>query len=377
MTSEIKISRGMRDVHFDRTRSSYIDGRNGVLLYRGYNIHALAERSNYEETAYLLLFGELPTSAQLAEFDASLKAARRIPPKITGIIETIKSGHPMDVLRTAVSALSAFDAESDDNALDATRRKGIRLCSQVPTIVMTHHALREGREPVPPSDTLSHAANFLYMFTGEEPGDDAAALFDRDFVLHADHGSNASSFTARVVTGTTAGIHGAIAAAIAALAGPLHGGAAEGVMKMALEIGEPANAAAYVKREQAERRPIMGFGHAVYKSEDPRARHLREGVRQLAEAMGDPKWYSILEAVVEVMSPYARRGIHPNVDFYAGVIYYLVGFPEDMFVPIFAIGRMPGWTLQILEQWENNILLRPRLVYTGPDEREYVPIDQR
>lgn len=377
MTSEININRGLRDVYFDRTASSYIDGRGGVLLYRGYNIHDLALKSTYEETAYLLLFGELPTSEQLSEFDTLLKAGREIPSEVIGIIQTLKDAHPMDVLRTAVSALSAFDVDAGDNSLDASRRKGIRLCSQVPTIITTHHALREGRDPVTPSQTLSHTANFLYMFSGSEPRDDAAALFDRDFILHADHGSNASSFTARVVTGTTAGFHGAVVAAISALAGPLHGGAAEGVMKMALEIGDPENAAAYVKKEQAERRPIMGFGHAIYKSEDPRARHLRDGVRQLAEEMGDPKWYAILEAVVKEMSPYARRGIHPNVDFYAGVIYYLFGFPEDLFVPIFAIGRMPGWTLQILEQWENNILLRPRLVYTGPEERTYIPIAGR
>ena len=377
MTDDVKVNRGLADVYFDRTQSSFIDGRAGVLLYRGYSIHDLAEKSSFEETAYLLLHGTLPTRSELDEFDAQLKASRQIPPAFTGIIEAVKDSHPMEVLRTAVSTLSAFDPEAHDRSIEATRNKGIRLCAQLPTIVTTHHAIRNGREPVPPSASLSHAANLLFMFEGEQPAEAPASLIDKDFILHAEHGSNASSFAARVVIGTQADIYGAITAAIAALAGPAHGGAAEGVMKMALKIGEPENAAKYVRDLLDGGGRVMGFGHRVYRAEDPRARHLREGVRQLGEQLGEPKWYAILEAVIEAMQPYARRGIHVNVDFFAGAVYYLLGIPEDLFVPMFAIGRMPGWTLQVLEQQANNILLRPRLVYTGPEEQEYVPIDQR
>ena len=376
-TDDIKINRGLANVYFDRTKSSFIDGNEGVLLYRGYNIHDLASKSTFEETGYLLLHGRLPTKSELEEFDGLLKSSRAIPDEILDIIEAVKDSHPMDVLRTAVSAMSAFDPDAGDNSHEATYRKGMRLTAQVPTIVMAHHAIRNGRKPVPPSDHLSHAANFLYMFNGEEPTPETAELMDKDFVLHGEHGSNASSFTARCVIGTNADVHGAITAAIAALSGPAHGGAAEGVMKMALEIGEPENAAKYVTDLLAGGGRVMGFGHRVYKAEDPRARHLRAGVKALSEERGEPKWYGILEAVIEAMEPYRRRGIHVNVDFFAGVIYYLNGIPEDLFVPIFAVGRMPGWLLQVLEQQDNNILLRPRLVYTGPEEQKYVPVAER
>jgi len=376
-TDKIDIHRGLADVYFDRTESSFIDGKGGILLYRGYNIHDLAEKSTFEETSYLLIHGKLPTQSELAVFDAELKAARNIPDEVVEIIRATKDSHPMDVLRTAASALSSFDPDAGDNSAEATLRKGLRLTSQVPIIVTTHYAIREGRIPTAPRDDLSHAANFLYMFHGEVQDDDTNDLMDKDFILHAEHGSNASSFTARVVVGTNADIHGAITAAIAALSGPSHGGAAEGVMKMSLEIGEPENAAQYVKDVLARRDRVMGFGHRVYRAEDPRARHLKAGVKRLSEEMGEPKWYGILEAVIEAMKPYARRGIHVNVDFFAGVIYYLNGIPEDLFVPIFAIGRMPGWVLQVLEQQENNILLRPRLSYVGPEEQVYVAIADR
>ena len=373
-TDEIQIHRGLSGVYMDRTRTTFIDGREGTLLYCGYNIHDLAEHSTFEETGYLLLHGELPTAAELAAFDADLKAARELPAPVVEIIRAVQHAHPMDVLRTAVSALAAFDPEVGDNSQQATLRKGVRLTSQVTTAVTAHHAVRNGREPFAPSSTLSHAANFLYMLNGEEPSADAAALMDTDFILHADHGSNASSFTARVVAGTDANLHAAIVAAMGALSGPAHGGAAEDVMKMALEIGSPDRAADYV----AERAPrVMGFGHRVYRAEDPRARHLRDGVRRLSEEMGQPRWYQILEQVVEAMRPYARRGVNVNVDFYAGVIYYLHGVPEDLFVPIFTIGRVPGWTVQVLEQLEHNILIRPLLKYEGAEERPYVAIGER
>jgi citrate synthase len=374
---DVVIHRGLTGVYFDRTKTSFIDGKVGKLLYRGYNIHDLAEKSTFEETAYLLLYGDLPTSEELRRFDQELKSAREIPSAVVDIIRSAQNAHPMDVLRTATSALAAFDPETHDNSTEATLRKGVRLTSQVATIVMTHHALRNGRDPVVPSKTLSHAANFLYMLTGEEPTAETARLMDTDFILHAEHGPNASAFTARVIAGTQANLHAAVTGAIGALSGPSHGGAAENVMQMALEIGDPANAAAYVKQLRDEGKPIMGFGHRVYKVEDPRAIHLREGVKRLSEERGQPQWYAILEAVVEAMHPYARLGIHVNVDFFAGVIYYLNGFPPDLFVPIFAVGRVPGWTVQVVEQLENNILIRPLTQYTGPMDLEYVPLEAR
>jgi len=373
----IKIQRGLKGVYFDRSPCTFIDGRVGELRYRGYSIHDLAEHSAFEETAWLLLHGELPGKAQLAELDRALKAARELPAPILDIIRAIKHAHPMDVLRTAVSALAAFDPETADSSRDAVIRKGIRLTSQVPMIVATHARLRDGLEPVDASRDLGHAANLLWMLKGETPSNDAAQLIDRDLVLHAEHGSNASSFTARVVVGTEANLHAAVTAAIAALSGPAHGGAAEDVMKMAEEIGDPSRAAAYVRDKRKAGEAVTGFGHRVYRAEDPRARHMRAGVERLSREMGQPRWYEILQAVVQAMAPYARHGVNVNVDFYSGVVYHLLGIKRDLFVPIFAIGRVPGWVLQVLEQSENNILIRPLTLYNGPDARAYVPIERR
>jgi citrate synthase len=244
-------------------------------------------------------------------------------------------------------------------------------------IVAAHERIRSGHSPVAPDPALSHAANFLWMLKGVKPSADAAKLFDTDLVLHAEHGSNASSFTARVVISTEASLHAAMTAAIAALSGPAHGGAAEDVMRMAQEIGEPANVGAYVARKRAAKEPITGFGHRVYRAEDPRARHMRAGVERLSREMGEPKWYEILQALVAEMKPYARHGVNVNVDFYSGVIYYLHKIPKDLFVPIFAVGRVPGWTVQVLEQQANNILIRPLTLYNGPAPRPYVPMEER
>jgi citrate synthase len=373
----IKIQRGLKGVYFDRSPCTFIDGKAGELRYRGYSIHDLAEHSSFEETAWLLLNGELPDARTLAIFDAGLKAARKLPDAVFDIIRAIKSAHPMDVLRTAVSALSAFDPETADNSREATLRKAVRLTSQVPMIVAAHSRIREGKDLVAADQTLGHAANLLWMLTGRRPSADAAQLIDRDLILHAEHGSNASSFAARVVVGTEANLHAAIVAAIAALSGPAHGGAAEDVMKMAEEIGEPSRAAAYVKEKRSAGVAITGFGHRVYRAEDPRARHMRAGVECLSKEMGEPKWFEILQAVVTAMAPYARHGVNVNVDFYSGVVYHLLGIKRDLFVPIFAIGRVPGWVVQVLEQLENNILLRPLTLYNGPDARSYIPIGKR
>ncbi len=374
---KIEIHRGLKGVYFDRSRVCFIDGRAGELLYRGYSIHDLAARSTFEETCYLIFKGELPTRVELDAFDAGLKAARTLPAGIYDVIRTVKSAHPMDVLRTVASALAAFDPEVADNSPAATLRKGVRLTSQVSMIVTAHEHIRNGRQPVAPDPQLGHAANFLYMLKGKAPSADAARLMDMDMILHAEHGANASSFTARVVAGTEANLHAAVTAAIAALSGPAHGGAAENVMRMAQEIGDAAQAADYVKRKRANKEAVMGFGHRVYRAEDPRARHMRAGVEQLSREMGQPQWYQILEAVVAAMKPYARHGVNVNVDFYAGVVYFLNGIAEDLFVPIFALGRVPGWTVQVLEQMEDNILIRPLTLYTGPEPRAYVTIDQR
>jgi len=372
------VHRGLKDVYFERSPIAYIDGRAGELRYRGYSIHDLAEHSSFEETAYLLLHDELPTAAALAAFREALVAGRTLPGAIHDLIRGLAGAHPMTVLRTAVSALGALEGgPGNAETRETILAKGIRLTAQVPAIVAAHRRIREGAEPVTPDPGLGHAANFLYMLTGRRADAEAARLIDTDLILHAEHGANASAFAARVVAGTEADLHGALTAALAALAGPAHGGAAENVMRMAEEIGDPAKAAEYVRRKRRDREPIMGFGHRVYRAEDPRARHMRAGVERLSRALGEPRWYRILEALVEAMRPYARHGVNVNVDFYAGVVYHLLGIPADLFVALFAIGRTPGWTAQVLEQRANNILIRPRLAYIGPGPRPYVLIERR
>ena len=373
----VKIHRGLVGVYFDRTKTTYINGKEGILEYCGYNIHDLAENSTFEETAYLLLNGKLPNQSELDQFNTDLINSRSIPPKIIDIIRSIKDAHPMDVLRTSVSALSTFDEDTADKSYEATMRKGIRLTSQVPTIVMAHNAIRNDKEPIQPSKSLSHAANFLYMLDGQTPSESSAKLMDKDFIVHADHGSNASAFAARVCAGTQADLHSAITTGISVLSGPSHGGAAENVMKMVKDVGSPDKAKDYVTNLLKNKKRVMGFGHRVYKSQDPRAGHLREGVEKLSHEKGEPEWYEILVAVMDAMKPYQRRGINVNVDFFAGVIYHLLGIPTDLFVPIFAVGRIPGWTIQVLEQYEHNILLRPLLEYTGEHQQEYIPIEER
>ena len=377
VNKSVKLYRGLQGVYFDRTRTTFIDGSNGILEYRGYNIHDLAEKSTFEEVSYLLLHGDLPNRQQLDTFNDSLKEARNLPAQIFSIIDEIKNSHPMDVLRTSVSALASFDEDRENDTVEGAIKKGIRLTSQIPTIVMAHYNIRNGNTPIEPNQNLNHAGNFLYMLNGKMPSQQTINLMDKDFILHADHGSNASAFTARVVASTNADLHGAITAGIAALSGPSHGGAAENVMQMAKEIESPEKAEGYVKTLLANRERVMGFGHRVYRSEDPRARHLKEGVKRLSTEVGQPQWYQILEAVQKAMSPYSRRGIHVNVDFFAGVIYYLSGIPQDLFVPIFAVGRIPGWVIQVIEQYEHNILIRPLLQYTGQRERTYIPLKDR
>ena len=378
MTEEkVQLHRGLREVYIDRSKSSFIDGNIGKLLYRGYNIDDLAVHSNFEETAYLVMYGKLPTQAQLDEFDAKLKAARLIPDEIVDIIKLTRHSHPMDVLRTAISALSAYDPDTEDNSIEATLRKGLRLTAQAPTIVATHARVRDGKDLIAPDSNLNQAANFLNMLFGELPEQVDSVLIDKDFVLHAEHGINASSFGARVAASTVADLHCAVTTGVAVLKGPSHGGAAEEVMKMAQEIGTEENAENYVRERLDSGGRIMGFGHRVYRAIDPRSVHLQEDAKALGERKGEPKWFSILQNVIEAMKPYRRRGIYQNVDFFSGTIYYLLGIPDDLFISIFAMGRIPGWTAQVVEQFENNILLRPRLLYTGEMDVPYVPIGER
>ena len=372
------LAKGLRNVVLDETQASFIDGEAGVLLYRGYSIHDLAANASFEEVAYLLLHGSLPNRAELRAFEERLRAARALPAPVVEIIRLVARSHPMDVLRTAVSALAAFDPDVADGGREAVLRKSERLTAQVPSIVAAHDRIRRGLEPVTPRADLGHAASFLCMLQDREPSAEAVEAMDLDFILHAEHGANASSFSARVTASTLSDLHSAVVTAIGTLKGPLHGGAAEAVMKMALEIGEPERAPEYVRQRQRNRDTrIMGFGHRVYRVEDPRARHMRAKSKALSESLGQAKWYAILEAVEKEMARYQRHGIYVNVDFFAGSVYYLLGIPEDLFVPIFAIGRVPGWCASVVEQMEDNVLIRPLLRYEGPMDLEYVAIEER
>ena len=376
-TTAQPIARGLKNVVIDKTALCLIDGEAGRLQYRGYDIHDLAEQSSFEEVAYLLWHGTLPNASELERFDADLRAARALPQGIIEVVRQVSAAHPMDVLRTAVSALSAFDPDTGDMSEGATLRKGTRLTAQTPAIIAAHHRIRSGEQPLAPDPALSLAANFLYTLHGRRPDPEATRAIDVDLILHAEHGSNASAFAARVTASTLADLHSAIVAAIGTLKGPRHGGAAEAVMKLAHEIGEPERAESVIagKRERGEK--IMGFGHRVYRVEDPRARHMRERARELGEKMGQPKWFRILTAIQDAMGPLAERGVNVNVDFWAGAVYYLLGIPEDVFVPMFAIGRMPGWIAQVMEQWQDNTLIRPLLEYEGPENLPYLPLGRR
>jgi citrate synthase len=375
----IELNKGLKNGYFDRTSSSLIVAKPGKLLYRGYNIDDLARFSTFEETSYLLLHGSLPTRSQLDEFDASLKANRELPQEVQDIIRIYRNAHPMDVLRGAVSAMSLSDPDILDVSPQGALKKGVRLTAAVATMVAFHHRIRHGLEPITPDPELTHAGNFLYMLFGERPDAEDTSLMDTDLILHAEHGANASAFAARVAASTGADFWAAITAAVAVLKGPKHGGAAEGAIRMAQEVGSVENAEAYVENIIANRGRVMGFGHPVYDDVDPRSLHLKAEAKALGERRGQTKWFSIIEAITntEAMKKRAKRGIAPNVDLWSGAIYSLLGIPDDLFVPLFAVGRMPGWTLHVFEQYSVRDILRPRLLYAGPVDLEYSPIDQR
>jgi citrate synthase len=369
-------STGLRGITVGTSSISDVNGEKGELIYQGFNIHDLAKHSTFEEVIFLLWNKLLPNRAELSELERSLRSSYEVPGDLITLMRQFpRDADPIDVLRTAVSALEFYDANARDISRESSIKTSIRLTAQCPTIVAASDRLRHGLEPVAPDPSLSIAANFLYMLRGEKPGERETRIFDVCLILHADHELNASTFTARVVAGTLADMYACVTAAIGALSGPLHGGANTAVMKTLLDIGTAENAEPYVKKALAEKRKMMGFGHAVYKTEDPRATHLRQFSKEMGEAAGDSKWYEMSRKVEEVMK--REKGLYPNVDFYSASTYYMMGIPLDLYTPIFAVSRISGWTGHILEQYADNKLIRPRAEYVGARDVAYVPIEQR
>jgi citrate synthase len=368
--------KGLADVVAAHTALSDIDGKLGKLWYVGYDIHDLARYSTFGETVFLLHRGRLPTREELEEFTRRLASQRELDRWLRALMPTFAEvSSPMSMLRTSVSASSAYDPDGWDQSAEADERKAIRLVARLPTMVGAYNRLRAGKEPLSPNPALPHAANFLYLLSGEEPDEEAARAFDLCLILHADHTMNASTFTARVVASTLSDMHSAITAAIAALKGPLHGGANEAVHAMLAEIGDVDRVEPYVKDRLARKQKIMGFGHRVYKTEDPRATHLRRLSRQLGERAGDIRWYDLSERIEKVMME--EKGLYSNVDFYAASVYHYLGIPTDLMTCIFAASRVAGWTAHIREQLADNRLIRPDSEYIGPRDQTYVPIEKR
>jgi citrate synthase len=367
---------GLEGVVAGRSALCSVDGAAGTLTYRGISIHDLAQHASFEEVAYLLWFDALPTAEQLARFRASLARERALPPGILSLLRGLPlAAPPMDVLRTAVSALALYDPDRDDDSREANVRKSIRLTAQIPTIVTAYHRLRAGREVIASRPELGHAASFLYMLNGSEPDEIAARALDVALILQADHELNASTFAARVTAATLADMHAAITAGLGALSGPLHGGANEGVIQMLMEIGSPEGIEPYIREALAEKRKIMGFGHRVYKTGDPRVTHLRQMSEALGRRARQPVWFEISRRIEEFMG--TEKRLHANVDFYSASVFHVLGIPRDLFTPVFAVSRIAGWTAHVLEQYSDNRLIRPRAEYIGPVNRPYVPIERR
>ena len=368
---------GLRDVYAGWTEASLIDGDRGRLFYRGYSVESLAEHSSFEEVCYLMFYGALPTRGQLEEFDVDLKSGRNVPDSTLSMLRGMTGMQPVDALRTVVSAMGGSDAVSADKSHQGAVRKGIRLTASAPTTLAVHSRMSRGEDPVAPDENLGQAANFLFMLSGKTPNRDDCRALDKALILHAEHGANASSFAARTVASTGADLFSAITAAMAALKGPKHGGAAAEVVKMADEIGSAERAAGYVKAVLDRGGRVAGFGHPVYRTADPRSECLEQEARALAGRKGHPEWFSTLEAVKKGMRRHSRDGIGPNVDLWSGAIYRLLGIPEEMFSAMFAAGRIPGWIVHAMEQEASAVLLRPRLRYDGPVDLAYTPIDRR
>jgi len=372
----ITIKEGLEDVVVATSEICFIDGREGRLLYRGYDVDELVQYSTFEEVVYLLWYGTLPSRKELEAHTKALAAARRLPPRLVAMLRALpRKATPMEVLRTGVSALSAFDPDGDDNSREATLRKATRLTARIPTLIAAWERIRRGRALVAPDPRLSHAANFLYMLHGRRPTELAARTFDVALILHADHEFNASTFAARVTAATLSDLYSAVTAGIGALKGPLHGGANEQVMRMVEQIGTPERAEAWIRKALADKARISGFGHRVYKVEDPRAKHLRRLATELGEQVGDLTAVRILDTVARIVTE--EKKIYPNVDLYSGAAYKALGIPTDQFTPIFAMSRVAGWSAHVLEQHAHNRLIRPRAEYTGPARQPYVPLDRR
>lgn len=370
--------KGLEGVVATTSKICYIDGDRGVLAYRGIDIHELAHQSNFEETCYLLWFGKLPSRRELRELSDRLAEERKLDASIIGLLRTApRHALPMDVLRTAVSALSFYDPQEKNNDHTANVDKAIRLTSQIAMIVAAYDRIRKGQPVVEPDRTLSHSANFLLMVNGKNPSITAERALDIALILHADHELNASTFAARVTAATLSDMHSAITSAIGALKGPLHGGANEAVFRIFEAIDSSgADPVDYVKGMLAQKKKVPGFGHRVYHTEDPRATHLRRMSRELGASSGQAKWFEMSRKIEEFVK--ADKKLNANVDFYSASTYHTLGIDVDLFTPIFAVSRISGWTAHVIEQLDDNRLIRPRADYIGPDyPAPYVPIDQR
>ena len=368
---------GLEDVVAADSAICYIDGTRGILSYRGIDIHDLAENSTFEEVCYLLWEGRLPRRDELETLSRSLGAERTLPPEmLTLLTSLVPHLTPMDAVRTMVSALAETDPDVLDMSLPGNRRKAVRLTGQIATIVAAHHRIREGKPVVAADPSLPHAQDFLRMLNGTKATAEAARAFDMALVLHADHELNASTFAARVTAATLADMHSAITSAVATLKGPLHGGANEAVIRMLIEMGSLERVDDALHEKLARKEKIMGFGHRVYHTEDPRATHLRAMSKALAESSGDTRWYDMSRRIEKIMND--EKKLNSNVDFYSASVYYMLGIPPDLFTPIFAVSRISGWAAHVLEQYEHNRLIRPRAEYIGPEyPQPYIPVEKR
>ena len=376
MTEGAHLIRGLEGVVAAETKLCDLDGANARLAYCGYDIGDLARQATFEEVCYLLWYGELPGKGQLDQLTVSLVAARAIPVQLVDAFRVMPTDtDPNRVLQAAVAMLGMFDPDANDNSRAANVRKAIRLTSQMATAICAHHRVRTGQTPVPPAPDLGHAANFLYMLTGRRPTPVTTKAFDASLTLYAEHELNASTFTTRVITSTNSDMHSAVAGGVGALKGPLHGGAGEAVMRTLMEIGEVANVDAFTTKALAEKRRLMGFGHRVYTAGDPRAAILKGMAEEACRQSGQFKWYEMAVKLYERVN--AVKKLIPNVDFYSAPLFYSLGIPVDVFTPVIAAGRIAGWTANIVEQTDDNRLIRPRGDYIGAGRRAYVPLAQR
>jgi 2-methylcitrate synthase len=376
MTSPSNLAKGLEGVVAATTRLSDVKGDVGELIYCGYNINELAGKVSFEEVVFLLHYNHLPTRKELDDLKSRLASHRDLPKTVIDLLKALpKTTPPMNAIRTAVSALGCFDELAEDNSMDANREKAVRLIAQIPIVTAYFHRLRQNKPLLPPDPSLGEAANFLYLIDGEKPPHEKESTLDMCYVLHADHGMNASTFSARVTIATLSDMYSAITSAIGTLKGPLHGGANEGVIKMLQEIGSPDKVDAYIEDCLAQKKKIMGIGHRVYKTLDPRAPHLKRMAQILSAKVGEAKWIQMSERIAEIMLK--KKHLNANVDFYSATVYYSLGIPTDLFTPIFAIARTAGWTAHVLEQLSDNRLIRPQSVYTGPIGLKVVPLDQR